>query len=87
LVEAAGIDGCLLSGPLGVQQVPVLFAVVDGFQDGCERKIILPGNLLGTQRLRPQSFAIEDFGADAAVDGELLARAALGLEVLVMDWF
>jgi hypothetical protein len=87
LVETAGVNGCLFTSPLGIQQFPVLLAIVNGFQNGRERKIVLLGNFLGSQRLRPQGFTIEDFGADAAVDGELLvARAALRLEVFVAGW-
>jgi hypothetical protein len=67
VIEAARLNGCLLARPLGVQQFLVVFAVVDGFQDCFDRKIILSCDLLGTQRLRAHGLTIKDFGTDSAV--------------------
>ncbi len=88
MVESARLDGCLLASPFGIQQFPVVFAIVNCFQDGFDRKIVLFGDLLGTERLSAEGFAIQDFGANAPAHGELLiARTALRFQVLVSDRF
>ena len=87
-VETPGLDGCLFASPLGIQQFPVVFAVVNGFQNGFDRKVVLLGHLLGTERLGAECLAIQDLRANAPAHGELLiARAAFWLQVLVADRF
>ena len=87
-VETPGLDGCLFASPLGIQQFPVVFALVNCFQNGFDRKIVFLGHLLGTERLGAECLAIQDFRANAPAHGELLiARAALRFQILVADWF
>jgi hypothetical protein len=87
MVETPRLDGCLFTSPFSVQQFPIAFAIVDGFPNGFDGKIVLLGDLLRTERIGTQCLAIQDFRANTSTYCQLLiAGAALWLQMLVADW-
>jgi hypothetical protein len=78
LVKAAFVDGCLFACALGVQQLSVVLAVVNGFQHCVHRQAVFPRHFVGSQWLRAYCLAIKDLGADATNRQLRIARAALG---------
>ena len=65
------MDPSVLAAPFLVQERLVLMAIVDGLEYRFEGNVVLLLNLGRRQRFLPDGFAVENLGADAAVDEKL----------------